>query len=212
MALYLFNAFLIITAFICLFVALKAILSSGWFLKWLQGSFGMIALAGAICLSLLVYDLFGYSKGMEGEVVATLTFNQLAEQEFNAELVDEKGERHTFRLNGDQWQLDARLIYVSSMMGGQLPSYKLDRISGRFLSLEQEKNDKRTIYSFDESDSFDTWLWLESHSWLPFISARYGSAAYMPMKDRAIFVVKTTPNGLLPVAVNDSAKTALDSW
>lgn len=212
MALYLFNAFLIISAFICLFIALKAILISGWFLKWLQGSFGMIALALAVCLSLLVYDLFGYSKGMEGEIVATLSFNQLAEQEFNAELVDQKGERHTFRLNGDQWQLDARLIYVSSMMGGHLPSFKLDRISGRFLSLEQEKNDKRTVYSFEKASSFDTWLWLESQSWLPFISARYGSAAYMPMQDGAIFQVKTTPNGLLPIAINDSARSAVESW
>lgn len=212
MALYLFNAFLIITAFICLFVALKSILTSGWFLKWLQGSFGMIALALSVMLSLLVYDLFGYSKGLEGEVVATLSFKQLAEQEFNAELVDQKGVKHTFRLNGDQWQLDARLIYVSSMIGGHLPSFKLDRISGRFLSLEQEKSDQRTIYAFQKDAGLDTWLWLESQNWLPFISARYGSAAYMPMQDGAIFQVKTTSNGLMPIAINDSAKSAIERW
>lgn len=212
MALYLFNGFLIVSAFMCLFISLKTLFVSGWFLKWLQGSLGIIAFLITAGLSFLVYDLFGYSKGVEGEVVATLSFNQISEQEFDAELVDRSGDKHLFRLKGDQWQLDARLIYVSSMIGGHLPSFKLDRISGRFLSLEQEKNDQRTIYSFNNTPSVDAWGWLESQHWMPFISAKYGSATYMPMKAGAIFQVKTSVAGLVPIAINDAAKSAVDAW
>src|SRR5690625_5714508 len=52
------------------------------------------------------------------------------------------GTEQEFDLRGDQWQLDARIIkwqgFVAAM--GVKPGYRLDRISGRYYTLEDERS------------------------------------------------------------------------
>src|SRR5690625_7570671 len=56
------------------------------------------------------------------------------------------GTEQEFDLRGDQWQLDARIIkwqgFVAAM--GVKPGYRLDRISGRYYTLEDERSAERT--------------------------------------------------------------------
>jgi len=58
----------------------------------------------------------------------------------------------------------------------------------------------------------DVWNFLYKNKWLGFLSAQYGSAAYMPMADGAIFEVSLTQNGLVGEALNETAKSLVQDW
>ncbi len=211
MAIQIFAAVLIAIAIVLFVLSAKSLLVSGWFIKWLRGSLGFIALTLTVLGGLLALDLLSYYKSAEGEVLATLKFKEIEKQRFEAELVNSEGQLMVYELQGDQWQLDVRLIHLQGLFDGELPSYKLDRLSGRYLSLEQEKNSQRSVYGFIKSPTVDTWPWLQQQ-WLGMIKAKNGSAAFMPMSDGAIYEVRLFHKGLQASPVNEQAKLAVDTW
>jgi len=193
-------------------LAVKTLLARGWFVKWLRGTLGFSALVLTIFGAVLAFDLLSYYKSKEGEVLATLTFSQLTGQQYDVELVGAQGKPKSYQLWGDQWQLDVRLIRLQGLFTNDLPSYKLDRLSGRYLSLEQEKNAQRSIYGFVEGAFVDTWPWMLQQQWLSIIQAKNGSAAFMPMADGAIYEVRLYQRGLVAAPVNEQAKLAVEAW
>jgi hypothetical protein len=212
MSILILSIVLIILSLVTFLGSLKALLAAGWLLKWLRGSGGIILLAFTVTASLVGYELLTFFKADEGQVIATLTFDKNDTQEFDVELVNSSGERKNYRLLGDQWQLDVRLISLQGLGEFGRPSYKLDRLSGRYLSLEQEKEDQRSVYELTESKNLDVWNWVLAKDMIPMLKAKYGSAAFMPMEDRAIYQVKLFKKGLLAEPVNVQAKQAIESW
>jgi hypothetical protein len=203
---------LVILALIMLYFSAKALLSKDWFMKWLRGSFGLLAIACTALSGVVAFNLIHYSTVEEGQVIATLRFTELDNQEFDVELVGREDKKHLYRISGDQWQLDVRLIKVSAWFDGGLPAYKLDRLSGRYLSLEQENEAQRTAHDLLGKQLVDTWPWFANKKWLGFIQAKYGSATYMPMADGAIYQVRLFHDGLDASPVNDQARKALGDW
>jgi hypothetical protein len=212
MAIQIFSAILLALVVVLLLIAARSLFATGWFVKWLRGTLGFSALVLMVLGFVLALDLLSYFKSNDGEVLATLRFSQLQEQEFEVELVDVSGDNNIYRLWGDQWQLDVRLIHMQGLLSSKLPSYKLDRLSGRYLSLEQEKNSQRSVYGFMEDNYIDTWPWLANQKWLPMIQVKNGSAAFMPMSDGAIYEVTLSHKGLMALPVNEQARVAVESW
>ena len=212
MAIQIIASVLIAVAIGLTLLSMKALLVRGWFAKWLRGTIGFAVLVATVFGAVLAFDLLSYDKSKEGEVLATLTFSQQAEQQFAVELVGAQGGTQRYQLWGDQWQLDVRLIRLQGLFSNELPSYKLDRLSGRYLSLEQEKNSQRSVYGFVEGVIYDTWPWMLRQQWLSFIQAKNGSAAFMPMADGAIYEVKLYQRGLSASPVNEQAKLAVEAW
>ncbi|MGK0446162.1 MAG: hypothetical protein ACJA1U_003114 [Bermanella sp.] len=212
MGIQILAAILGVIALILLYVSAKTLFSKDWFMKWLRGSFGFFAIALTALCAIVAFNLVHYSTVEEGQVIATLRFTQVDEQEFDVELVGREDKKQLFRINGDQWQLDVRLIKVSAFFDGGLPAYKLDRLSGRFLSLEQENQTQRTAHNLLGEQLVDTWPWFANKKWLSFVQAKYGSATYMPMANGAIYQVRLFHDGLDAAAVNDQAKQALGDW
>ncbi len=212
MAIQIIAICLIATSLLLAGLAIKSLIKKNWFFQWLRGTSGFSILFITLLISLFALDLFGYSSTDEGKVIATLRFNAVEHQIFDVELADEKGVRTTYKLYGDQWQLDARLISIALLLKGSLPSYKLDRLSGRYLSLEQERNEIRGVHSLAKEGFVDTWPWLVEKQWLPFIDAKYGSATFMPMAQGAIYQVKLNESGLQAEPVNEQARAAVEAW
>jgi hypothetical protein len=212
MSILILSISLIAVALLALGGALKSLIAAGWFLKWLRGTGGFTLILIALIGAALGYELLTFYKSDEGKVIATLTFDRTAEQEFDLELVDAHGKVKRLQLLGDQWQLDVRLVKVSGLGETGQPSYKLDRISGRYLSLEQEKQDQRSVHDLSASTTLDLWQVITKSNWLPLLKASYGSAAFMPMADGAIYQVRLFEKGLVAEPVNDRAKQALESW
>ena len=193
-------------------LSMKALLVRGWFVKWLRGTIGFAIVVATVFGAVLALDLLSYYKSKEGAVLATLAFSQQAEQQFTVELVGAQGGTQRYQLWGDQWQLDVRLIRLQGLFSNELPSYKLDRLSGRYLSLEQEKNSHRSVHGFVEDAIYDTWPWMLQQQWLSLIQAKNGSAAFMPMADGAIYEVSLYQRGLSASPVNEQAKLAVEAW
>lgn len=215
----LYSILAVTTAVICLiiaYMAAKLLLKDSWILGWLRGMFGLALLALAAFFALMALDIFTYRQIVKEQVIATLSFEQLGEQEFKVLLADEGGEEKTYRLRGDQWQLDARIIKWEGDLArfGVQPGYRLDRISGRYFSLEKERLAERTVYSFNESRmGVDVWQWIRRYrDKLPIVDAVYGSATYLPMADGALFEVSLTGTGLVARPLNEVAEKAVGDW
>lgn len=212
MSVYILSIILIALAIGLLFVAFKSLLKSGWFMKWLQGSAGFVSLLLTILFVLVTVDLLGYLKAHNEKPLATLTFTEISKQSYDVELVQPNSTKNLFRVNGDQWQLDVRLIQSPLFAYDGLPSYKLDRLSGRYLSLEQERTEKRTVHGLNESLAVDFWEYLNGLKVLGLLDAQYGSASFMPMVDGGIYQVVLTETGIKAEPINAIAKQAIETW
>jgi len=134
-----------------------------------------------------------YYLTLEGEVtVAELAFRELAPQRFEVRLTTADNRTRTLELAGDQWQLDARVLSwkLPAVLAGAPPLYRVERISGRYRDIAQERESERSVHALDGGPLPDLWV-LKGRfpGWLPFVSAHHGSAAYLPMRDGARFVV-----------------------
>lgn len=199
-----------------LFYSCKLLLRSGWFVGWLRGMLGLTLVAVGVSMALAAYDVLSYQQILKNKSIATLSFEQLNPQSYRAVLVDSKGYERRFDLKGDQWQLDARVLRWSDFWAsiGVKPGYRLDRISGRYYSLEKERQSQRTVYPLSQSEyGFDVWQLLNSSSLsAPIVDARYGSATYLPMEDGALYEVLLSNTGLVAKPLNERAQSAVSRW
>ena len=128
-------------------------------------------------------------------------------------MVDSDSREQRFEIHGDQWQLDARLLtWVGPLAAaGQKPLYRLDRISGRYVSLEQARNGQQSVFSLKQSQYVDLWEIFERFD--TWIDVSYGSAVYMPMENGAVFSVYLTAKGMNVRPINYIAKKILkEDW
>lgn len=207
---------LLIILFSLVFVGVGAwiLMRRSWFIQWLKGTLGLALVLLAVYLSFFALNLYSYHELTREEPVATVSFREVAEREYMATVAQPDGSKRDFRLKGDLWQLDARIIKWKGFFAllGAHPGYQLDRITGRYLSLEDERSLERTVYSLHrEGIGFDLW---ESarEGWSLLVDARYGSATYLPMADGAIFEVTLSNTGLLGRPLNGSAEEAMRRW
>ena len=197
-------------------MACKLLLKPTWILGWLRGCTGLLFVILAILLSLAALDFYSYKQLDKTESIANVNFIKIAPQQYRASLVTNDGEELTYELNGDLWQLDARIFKWSPALAkmGLLPGYRLDRLSGRYVSLEEEKTLPRSVYALYNSDTaIDVWNILQDYKGsFSLVQAQYGSATYMPMTDGALFTVRLTANGLSAIPLNERAQSAVSEW
>lgn len=188
----------------------------GWLLPWLRGNTVLLFFAVSLAVGSLAVDLRGYSEWPEEDTVATMSFVEFKPQLFIARLSIPGHEDQSYEIHGDQWQLDARIIGWRGVAQsiGLPPLYRLGRLSGRFLTLEQERSEKRSSYDLGSSKyAIDTWRLLHrSPSLVPWLRPQYGSAVYMPMAHKAQYKISLSGNALIATPLNEPAMIASDSW
>ena len=209
-------AAIVVIAIISILIGIKVLIKPTWILGWLRGTAGILLLLLAVLLGLSAVDFYSYKQLEKNQPIATLSFTQIEPKLFKVSVVDEAGHEAIYQLNGDLWQLDARILTWSSALArmGLLPGYRLDRISGRYVSLEEEKTMPRSIYSLHNNQAaFDLWSFLQDNGRsISIIKSRYGSATYLPMKDGALYSVMLHQAGLSAQPLNDRAKMAVENW
>lgn len=201
-----------------LYLAIKTLKKFAWFFAWLRGTVGLLFLFLAFCVIWAGYDLSNYSELLDERAVASISFEKQSDQHYKASIsyyIDRDPEEYD--IYGDQWQIDARIIRWTGVIAaaGAKPGFRLDRLSGRYFSLEDERSKKRSVYSLTEQPSYlvDMWKFLNSHNaMIPGIDASYGSAAYLPMADAASYQLSLSHNGLTAKPVNEIAKSAVAKW
>jgi len=118
-------------------------------------------------------------------------------------------------LRGDEWQLDARVVTWKppATILGLEPVYQLERLSGRYSSVDRERSEQRTVHGLAEERPLDLWsLARKFPKMTPGIDAFYGTATYLPMADGARFRVTLSRDALIARPVNDAARNAVGDW
>jgi hypothetical protein len=177
---------------------------------------GLLLLCAAGVAFLITSNLHTYARLTHEEPIAEIVFEARGPQRFAATLTEiPSGQMQTFILAGDDWQLDARVLKWrgwANLMGLDA-QYRLERVSGRYRDIEQERHEERTVYALSENPGIDLWtLSTKYPRWLPFVDAVYGSATYLPMADSARYQVAITQSGLIARPLNQAATAATGSW
>lgn len=207
-----------ILAVLLVLVALRTLLKGTWFWGWMRGMSGVVLIGLAAFCVLIALDLRSYRQVLIDKPVATVSFQKVDEQAFVATVaLTDSGVTTDYYLRGDQWQMDARIIRwkgLVSQAGGK-PGYRLERISGRYVSIEDERSRERTVHALRDDEEFgiDLWAWAyKNQANTPLIDAIYGSATFVPMVDGALYEVALSHTGLLAKPLNDTAKRAVNLW
>lgn len=149
--------------------------------------------------------------------VARLSIARKAPQTYFVTLTEaETGERRSFTLLGDQWQVDARVLRFHPWANilGFNAVYRLDRISGRYAALEAERTRPRSVHALSPEPG----LPLAEAARNPLVAqadlidTHYGNATYLPLADGAEFDLTISQYSLVARPANAAATAAVAAW
>jgi len=198
-----------------LFQGFRRLWNRGIIAGSLEGLSGLVLLLVAVLLVALSINLHTYARLTHESPVAEIRFQARGPQRFRAYITFSKSRAMIFDMRGDEWQMDARILKwrgIAQLFGFDT-LYRLERISGRYSSITQERTAVRSVYSLSEDQGIDLWALAQRHSrWIPLADAVYGSATYLPMVDGAQYQVSVSATGLLARPGNEVAKKAIQKW
>ena len=192
--------------------------------KWLSAGFQVIPLTASFiafaAVLLVISNLTVYQRLTAERDVAILSVALVSEQNYQVTLqqpsLGSTRNSNSFLIKGDEWQLEARILKWKGWANliGLDSYYQLDRIRGRYRSIEQEGNQPPTIHALpNESRGINLWqLKKIMKSAIPFLDAYYGQAVFLPLKDGAEFIISINQSGLLARPQNDIARQAINEW
>jgi len=173
-----------------------------WFLQWLRGTAGFVLLAVSVYLSLLAGSLFAYQQSSDGLPLATVSFVANGPQAWDVTVTEANGTSRVFELNGDLWEMDVRLLRYSGIgsIFGTSPSFQVERLAGRYLSLEDQQNKDVTEYNLLDEPlfGFDIWERAQEGGSL-FVTPTRSGLRLLPVVDGAIVEVILDEGGHLGV-------------
>jgi hypothetical protein len=181
----------------------------------MQGLTGLLFLACAALFIAIAINLYTYQVFNQEQPVAEVRFEALGPQYFRVYLIPEGSSSRVLELRGDEWQLDTRILKWHGLANllGMKTSYRLERISGRYHDVQQERSAVRTVHELEDTRGLDLWLLANEHKKkIPWLDAVYGSAAYVPMVDKGIFRASMSHTGLVVRADNGIAQRAIENW
>jgi hypothetical protein len=169
----------------------------------------------AACILLIGANVLTYRRLTAEQPAAELQFSRIGDREFNAVLTYPDSQRAAFALRGDEWQIDARILKwrgFAELLGFDA-AYRLERIAGRYSGIEDERSQPHTVYPLNPPGRIELWDLLHRyHQWMPWTDALYGSAAYLPMADGALYQITVSQSGLVARPLNQAARDAISNW
>ncbi len=199
--------------------------------RFFGGLFGTASGAGlvaaALGAALLGQNVQTYARLTTERPVATVSVRQLAPQYFEVTVVqpslaDKPAKAAVYPVHGDQWRIEAQVLKWKPWANviGLDSQYRLDRLSGRYQNIEQERTGARSVHALSGGDANTDYLgavpwtlniWDTARKYRQYIDAvdtLYGSAAYMPMADGSTYEVWITQSGLIARPTNEAARAA----
>ena len=174
--------------------------------RWRPMSFLLRTLLGLLLISLgalssaIAIGMQGYQALTREEVAARIAVRPMGPQKFIATVTQADGRSQTFDLAGDEIYVDAHILKwkpIANILGLHT-AYELDRISGRYEAIEQERKAPRTIYLLREERPIELFQLRQRYAFLaPLYDAQYGSATFVQVKEPAELEVRVSTSGLL---------------
>ncbi len=142
----------------------------------------------------------GYRAFTHEELAAVIRTRPTGPKRFAVEMELVDGTVERFEIAGDQLYVDARILKWKAFgnLLGLHTVYELDRIGGRYLDLDDEKNRPRTIASLAPERVVDLFGLRRRYDFLePLVDAEYGSATFAMARTAADFELRVSTTGLL---------------
>lgn len=163
----------------------------------------------------LLFSYYGYARLIDEQPIGSIEFSQTTSHQFVARLMLDGQSDRFMDLRGNEWQLDAKVVVWKppATLLGLDPIYKLDRLSGRYSSIEDEQREERTVHALSDENPIDVWQVAKRYpTLLPGVDAYHGTATFLPMADGARYDVSLTRTALIARPANDAARTAVGQW
>jgi len=157
-----------------------------------------------LSLGALFATLGASTQGYRGltmeELAATVTTVPTGPHAFQAYVELADGRDTTLAVTGDQVLVDARILkwrYFANVLGFST-QYELDRLTGRYIDIDDERSLDRTVHSLAAEKGLDLYDLVQRYSLLALlVDAEYGSATYIEVDRPARFEVRVSTTGLL---------------
>ena len=142
---------------VTLLVAVSAFRSRRWGGGLAGTLVGLLLLAVTALAAAISIGTQGYRALTHEVVAATITTERTGDQTFRAIVRFPDNRLAIFNLAGDEFYVDAHILKwhpIANVLGVHT-GYELDRISGRYANLDEERTEPRTIYSLSETKTVD---------------------------------------------------------
>lgn len=159
----------------------------------------MLALAGSTGLA--AWSLARFEALARETTAAVIHIEPIGPQRFEAEVALADGTTRSFALTGEQVWIDAQIVkwhpWANAL--GLHTAYRLERIGGRYRSIDDERTAPRTVAALhDDPVPSDLFGWAGERTWLrPLVDATYGSGTYLAAEDARTLEVRVSSSGLL---------------
>jgi len=153
------------------------------------------ALFGAIAIGTQ-----GYRALTREDLAARIVVQPTGAQRFSATVRFADGREASYELAGDEIYVDAHILKWKPFanMLGLHTAYELDRVAGRYRSIEQERSAVRTVHSLGRERPVDLFGLRQRYKFLaPLLDAEYGAATFVPVTRPAELELRVSTSGLL---------------
>ena len=171
--------------------------------------FGLLLLALGAVAATIAIGTYGYTALTREDVAATLLLQPTGPQKFSATVRYPDLREVKFELAGDEVYVDAQILKwkpIANMLGLHT-AYELDRIAGRYRSIEVERSAPRTIFRLSRDKPLDLFDLRQRYTFLaPLLDAEYGSATYVAVSRPAELELRVSTTGLLMREIKPAAQ------
>jgi len=161
---------------------------------------GLLLVSLGLLEGAITVGIQGYRALAREEVAARVYVQPTAPQRFTATFRFPDGRQASYALAGDEIYVDAHILKWHSLANvlGLHTAYELDRVGGRYHSVEQERSAERTLYLLAPERLVDLFGLRQRYAFLaPLLDAEYGSGAFVPVAEPAELEVRVMTGGLI---------------
>jgi len=157
--------------------------------------FSLSALFGTISIAIQ-----GYQALTREEIAAIVSVEPTGKQQFKARFSMPDGSEKIFSLAGDQLYVDAHILKWKPLVNifGLHTSYELDRVAGRYATMNDETTKVRTVHSLSKEKPLNIFDLRQRFGMLnPLLDVEYGSATFIHANSPEKFRLMVSTTGLL---------------
>ena len=160
----------------------------------------LLALSSAGLLGMIVIATEGYRALTHEEIAAVVKTEPIGAKWFTAHFRFPDGHEASYRLAGDALYVDAHILKWKPIVNilGLHTAYELDRVTGRYMDLKEERESIRTVFLLSRAKPMNMFTLRQHYSLLrPLLDAEYGSASFINADKPAHFEISVSTTGLL---------------
>jgi hypothetical protein len=198
-----------ILAMLFFITTIRALREKAFFGSAMKCVIALLMLSLSVLFGTISIAIQGYHAFTREDLAAVVKIEPAGIQQFTARFYLSDGSEKTYTLSGDQLYVDAHILKWKPIANifGLHTAYELDRVAGRYVTLIDEKNRTRTVYSLSKDKSLDMFDLRRKFEILnPLVDAEYGSATFTDLGKADEFKIMVSTSGLLIRKAGEEAR------